>query len=122
MVRCVPGLQCPARDFNYSCRTDTSINYKTSTSFSSGGKFSVGQQVGAGCWVLGAGCWVLGAGCWVLGAGCWVLRAGCWVLGAGCWVLRAGCHALVNTRFRASPAQRRPAGAPSVLRQRRAHA
>jgi hypothetical protein len=39
--------QCPARDFDYSCRTDSSVDYKTSTSVTTTEKFSVGGQVGA---------------------------------------------------------------------------
>lgn len=42
------GLQCPARDFNYTCRTDSSVDYKTTTSATVTEKYSVGGQVSVG--------------------------------------------------------------------------
>jgi hypothetical protein len=42
------GLQCPARDFNYTCRTDSSVDYRTSTTVTTTDRFSLGGQVSAG--------------------------------------------------------------------------
>ena len=42
------GLQCPARDFNYTCRTDASVEYTTTASVTQTERFSVGGQVSAG--------------------------------------------------------------------------
>ena len=42
------GLQCPSRDFDYTCRTDSTVDYKTSASVTTTEKFSVGGQVSAG--------------------------------------------------------------------------